>query len=779
MEAAMVDNYKEKYEQLLAENSKKEQEFGQKRAQFRQLYLDCEALLKSEKALTSQLELQVTNLAKQINDLKSENEGIRAAAQLSEESKEEEFVALKVKHQEEIASLQHIWQEASKEGQTRIAKEFEEERKKLVDANARLEQRIRNGMRTSEDGKGNNEGIMSMMSNAFSKKTSTSSIQKVKGIEGPAANLEGSQQQVQDDVNAWKSIVGPLEQEIEELKKQLEEADSKLKAPDKTVDQASDEKIKETQKYLDAERSARTDLEMYVAVLNTQKGVLQEDADKLRRELHNVCRLFEQEKMSHSELKQTWKLANEQFLEQQNNLAFENEKMKTFLTHQQLEQLSRDIRVERSTILTTSNPSKNQQEIMQQVATPTEKSDLIAFDSIRGETVRKPDKLVEATKKRTPNAKRKQEQKKISPTKNVSKQGTIADSVFNSLFPSAYHAKNFDRMFKEDFNVNEKPLMLSSSSDSEDDDLEQAILQQNIKRYGIEQAEEVEETSSLKPTTPNETVAITKSSSSDNILNTTAQFSLQDKSLSQGDVSWNSTATKEKSYNDEVDSKLSLNETGWSTVSDNYGHACMMCQNYEKQLQRLQKEFMCVKEKEESLGHKVNTIQSELDSEKDKFASLERSIESAAGDTKSQINIYTTNQKEVDKQVELLHQQFAQFQTDILAEMKILSEERDGTLAKFTSLEDESEDLKSTLDGEDVRTLKAQFEEMKLSSSANEEKLKGEILFLKDRVMAEQFDRENTESVLQQDLNQARDELMKLKHQLEKQKTHSNEDLMS
>lgn len=69
--------------------------------------------------------------------------------------------------------------------------------------------------------------------------------------------------------------------------------------------------------------------------------------------------------------------------------------------------------------------------------------------------------------------------------------------------------------------MNEKPLMLSSSSDSEDDDLEQAILQQNIKRYGIEQAEEVEENSSLKPTTPTETVAITKSSSSDNILNTT------------------------------------------------------------------------------------------------------------------------------------------------------------------------------------------------------------------------------------------------------------------
>ena len=32
-------------------------------------------------------------------------------------------------------------------------------------------------------------------------------------------------------------------------------------------------KLQEVQGYLDAERSSRTDLEMYVAVLNTQKGI--------------------------------------------------------------------------------------------------------------------------------------------------------------------------------------------------------------------------------------------------------------------------------------------------------------------------------------------------------------------------------------------------------------------------------------------------------------------------------------------------------------------------
>ena len=45
--------------------------------------------------------------------------------------------------------------------------------------------------------------------------------------------------------------------------------------------------MQDMKKVVDSERSARTDLEMYVAVLNTQKGVLQEDTDKLKRELHN------------------------------------------------------------------------------------------------------------------------------------------------------------------------------------------------------------------------------------------------------------------------------------------------------------------------------------------------------------------------------------------------------------------------------------------------------------------------------------------------------------
>ena len=43
--------------------------------------------------------------------------------------------------------------------------------------------------------------------------------------------------------------------------------------------------MKELNESLRTEKSSRTDLEMYVAVLNTQKTVLQEETDKLRDEL--------------------------------------------------------------------------------------------------------------------------------------------------------------------------------------------------------------------------------------------------------------------------------------------------------------------------------------------------------------------------------------------------------------------------------------------------------------------------------------------------------------
>lgn len=57
--------------------------------------------------MTKGLQLQVQDLTKKNLDLKSEIEGVRTASQLNTEERTESIQAA---HQEEIASLQHIYQ---------------------------------------------------------------------------------------------------------------------------------------------------------------------------------------------------------------------------------------------------------------------------------------------------------------------------------------------------------------------------------------------------------------------------------------------------------------------------------------------------------------------------------------------------------------------------------------------------------------------------------------------------------------------------------------------
>ena len=56
------------------------------------------------------MELQINDLNVRIEKLQADNEGIKTAAQLSEESKQDEFNTLRLKYQEEIASLSRILQ---------------------------------------------------------------------------------------------------------------------------------------------------------------------------------------------------------------------------------------------------------------------------------------------------------------------------------------------------------------------------------------------------------------------------------------------------------------------------------------------------------------------------------------------------------------------------------------------------------------------------------------------------------------------------------------------
>eukprot|EP00112_Aurelia_sp_Birch-Aquarium-sp1_P016257 Seg367.7 transcript_id=Seg367.7/GoldUCD/mRNA.D3Y31 product="Rab GTPase-binding effector protein 1" protein_id=Seg367.7/GoldUCD/D3Y31 len=505
------------------------------------------------------------------------------------------------------------------------------------------------------------------------------------------------------------------------------------------------EQLKELQGYLDAERSSRTDLEMFIAVLNTQKGVLQEDADKLRSELHNVCRLLEQEKTDHRDLKETWRKANEEFLEQQTMLCWEIENMRDLMTPAQNEKLSRRYRLKHS------KPAKSKQ--AKTIKTVAEEpysvgnasDDLIKFDD--------------------------------SP-----KKGQV--QIPKPVTPSDVH-------------LSERKLISSepSSIDSTDGSRESSPSKVSVDRVvSLEEAEGIkEETDAVKP-------GMRKSASSSDI-NKELGIRIPSpagKSLSQGDVSAVIGSSGEDTWAvissptvAELEKKMQLNETGWSTMKDSsstIAHpTCMMCQNYEKQLQRLQRDCLDLKDKKDSLIAFAKKEKLELRAEREKVEKLEKSICVASEDAQTQIQVHAEKESEQQNTLNEIQKQFLAMQEEVHFQVRQLSEDRDRMMAELETLREENASLKTiqetlredhhhqlSMEGKkdgNVQVMHEKMEQMKLNASTTEEQLRSEIMFLKDRVMAEQFDKENTEKILQLDLDQARQEIVSLKEKVTNQDT--------
>ncbi len=65
--------------------------------------------MKEEKEKRTDAENEIKNLQVEISNLKASTEGIQTAAKVSEETRQEEIAELKVKHHEEMVSMEHIW----------------------------------------------------------------------------------------------------------------------------------------------------------------------------------------------------------------------------------------------------------------------------------------------------------------------------------------------------------------------------------------------------------------------------------------------------------------------------------------------------------------------------------------------------------------------------------------------------------------------------------------------------------------------------------------------
>ncbi|CAL8398803.1 unnamed protein product [Boreogadus saida] len=236
--------------ELIRVKEKMEAEFNHKRAKIKELYLSKEEELQRQRASLDGAQADRCALQVQLAQAQADMENIKAVATVSENTKQEAIDQVRSQWQEEVASLQAIMKDTVSEYEEQFHQRLDQERAQWNQYREAVERELAELRRRLTEGQ-------------------------------EEENLEDDMKRAQEDAEKLRSVVMPMEKEIAALKARLATSDERVKELEAS-------KVKELNHVLEAEKSCRTDLEMYVAVLNTQKSVLQEDAEKLRKELHEV-----------------------------------------------------------------------------------------------------------------------------------------------------------------------------------------------------------------------------------------------------------------------------------------------------------------------------------------------------------------------------------------------------------------------------------------------------------------------------------------------------------
>ncbi|XP_033906392.1 rab GTPase-binding effector protein 1 isoform X3 [Acipenser ruthenus] len=105
-----------------------EQEFNQKRAKFKELYLSKEEELKRQGAALESSREEMGRLQGQLAKAQAEMENIKAVATVSESTKQEAIDQVRRQGQEEVASLQAIMKETVRDYELQFHHRLEQER---------------------------------------------------------------------------------------------------------------------------------------------------------------------------------------------------------------------------------------------------------------------------------------------------------------------------------------------------------------------------------------------------------------------------------------------------------------------------------------------------------------------------------------------------------------------------------------------------------------------------------------------------------------------------
>ncbi|KAM4699077.1 rab GTPase-binding effector protein 1 isoform 2-T2 [Discoglossus pictus] len=699
-----------------------EQEFNQKRAKFKELYLAKEEDLKRQHAVVQSAQEEIAQLQLQLAQSRAEMENIKAVATVSESTKQEAIDDVKKQWQEEVASLQAIMKETVREYELQFHHRLEQERAQWGQYRESVEREIAELRRRLSEGQ-------------------------------QEENLENDMKKAQEDAEKLRSVVMPMEKEIGTLKEKLSEAEEKIKELEAS-------KMKEMNHYLEAEKSCRTDLEMYVAVLNTQKSVLQEDAEKLRKELHEVCHILEQEKQQHNQLKHTWQKANDQFLESQRLMMQDMKRMEVVMTTEQLRQVE-------------ERKKKDQEKDEQRIRKRRER-----------------DRKGEEVEFREPNITSHDE----SLPDLINQEGLI-NNTHGSI-----HSLDSDMVLHEGESFNKQDdlfkdgLRRAQSTDSlgTSGPLQTKTLGYNHKAKSAGNLDE----SDFGPLVGADSTSENFDTSSLSSLHMPSGFMLtkdQEKAIKAMTPEQEETASLLSSVTQSMECAYVspsgyrlVSETEWNllqkevqTAGNKLGRRCDMCSNYEKQLQTIQTQEAETRDQVKKLQVMLRQANDQLEKSLKDKQELEDCMKQNTEDTSNQISAIMVRAQESENLLGELQQAFSLAQRSVQEQMAVLMQSREQVSEELIRLQKDNESLQGkhslhvslqqaenfilpeTIEELHELVLKYREDIISVRTAADhlEEKLKAEILFLKEQIQAEQCQKENIEETLQIEIENCKEEI--------------------
>ncbi|XP_048743055.1 rab GTPase-binding effector protein 1-like isoform X6 [Ostrea edulis] len=706
-----------------------EAEFGQKRAKFKEIYLQKEKELEAARVKHEATESELNSVREELERLTGELEGIKTAVAYSESNKEDEIEAIRRQCKEEIDTLQSLLNEVRNEASTSTAMQYEQEQRKLKELCEKYEEEVRDLRgRLNQDG----DGFLSSVAKQLKQMAPGSLTGSSSNLAQEHESLEDDMRKAQADAEILKSVVMPLEEEIKKLKDQLQEAQQKVKdfhgcmpstkhaTPDtqslSEMDQSRDpeERIKELLKYLQAEKASRKDLEMYVAVLSTQKNVYEDEADKLKKDLNDVCKILEEEKRCHEDLRQTWQMANDQFLESQRLMMMDLRRMESVLTVEQQRQIG---------------------DALRKIEQASEKLQTIENHDLSNALQTQSEGLSQGSNSSINFLSADDSQVKKSGSNDT--LDTAGDTILDSL------------------SAKDDGLRVQISPDKT---LHMPHLSEAQKRAITDPTPELMARQSLMATARQQT---------------DSRMSLEGRRM-----------VSEKEWE--------LLQKQLVEAREKAGKPCDMCNNYEAQLQNVQDDYKKEQVKAKSLERRLNRELQTLETKQKYITDLENSLNNSATEAENQISSLTTKIEECERYLTEVRQNNTQSQLELRDMLKSLSKDRETVQKELVKLQDDNDSLMGKhskfaqqLQNEDIN-LPNNMEELqllllkyreeiiqaKVAKEHIEGSLKSENMFLKSQVHAEQQEKNTLEETLNQEIISLQEKLAvqeSLKSELERE----------